>query len=367
MSSAEGTTDDIVLMGLTLRNGVVTTDYSKSREGYGGGVAGGTLINCVITNCMADIAGGGAYMATLDRCKIVGNMASSGGGAEESALTNCILAGNSATTFLSYLSEKGCGGGASYSTLTQCLLDGNTAQYYGGGAYRSTLRQCTVAKNAANYGGGVSTGIKLANSIVWGNTGLDGITQNNYTLDWNSAVTYSCLSPLPSSSYGPGNIGTNPLFVDPANGDYHLESSSPCLDTGDILNFTWDVTEDLDGHPRFQNGRIDMGAYEGSAIGMVNPVSQMYVDAGHGHDSNNGLSWATAKQTIQSAIDLVDPSGVILVTNGVYAPIYSPCKPIRTQRLTGSRRTIITGDPVIRYLLLPALGRCLRMVAAILR
>ena len=45
-----------------------------------------------------------------------------------------------------------------------------------------------------------------------------------------------------------------------------------------------------------------------------------YVDAAQPDDSGDGLSWASAKQTIQAAIDLADDLGcTIWVTNGTYS------------------------------------------------
>ena len=70
-----------------------------------------------------------------------------------------------------------------------------------------------------------------------------------------------------------GNISADPLFDSPANNDFHLQSGSPAIDTGNnqalamLTPYGIDLTRDLDGNPRVQNGSgmgciIDMGAYE---------------------------------------------------------------------------------------------------------
>jgi hypothetical protein len=43
-----------------------------------------------------------------------------------------------------------------------------------------------------------------------------------------------------------------------------------------------------------------------------------YVDANRPDDSGNGLTWATAKQTIQAAVDLAASGDTVLATNGIY-------------------------------------------------
>lgn len=64
-----------------------------------------------------------------------------------------------------------------------------------------------------------------------------------------------------------GNISNNPLFVDYANGDYHLQEASPCIDGGDPNYVPSSGETDLDGNPRIDNGIVDMGAYE-----FIHPV-----------------------------------------------------------------------------------------------
>ncbi len=71
---------------------------------------------------------------------------------------------------------------------------------------------------------------------------------------------------------GPGNIDVDPLFVDAPNGDFSLQSGSPCIDAGLASDFVCGA--DLLGNPRRLDGtfggasRVDMGAIEFSNISL---------------------------------------------------------------------------------------------------
>ena len=53
----------------------------------------------------------------------------------------------------------------------------------------------------------------------------------------------------------------DPQFFDPVNGDYHLRSTSPCVNAGTNGAPELPAT-DLDGGPRIANGTVDLGCYE---------------------------------------------------------------------------------------------------------
>jgi hypothetical protein len=149
----------------------------------------------------------------------------------------------------------------------------------GGGIYcdsssNLTVVNCTIVDNwAAQDGGGIhfdtygSPIRNITNSITWGNS-----PDQIYAVDGTNILgTYSDVQ---GGWPGTGNINADPLFADPTNADYHLESqagrwdpntqswvqdanTSPCIDAGDP-NSDW--TEEL-----WPNGkRINMGAYGGT-------------------------------------------------------------------------------------------------------
>ncbi|MCL1922059.1 MAG: DUF5123 domain-containing protein [Kiritimatiellaeota bacterium] len=225
-----------VLTGFTLRNGLC-----NSSSFGGGGSCFGTLNNCVLagntTGSTHGTRGGGAYYGVLNNCTLTGNTVS--------------FPGSTGMPLATY------GGGAYYSTLNNCILTRNTASAgygsaNGGGAYGGTLNNCTLSENRAKYGGGVRS-CTLNNCVVWGNTASNVAYSNSI----DSVFWYSCAAPLPS---GTGNIASNPLFVDAANGDFRLQPDSPCINKGNNAYVVGNV--DLDGNPRILDGTVDMGAYE---------------------------------------------------------------------------------------------------------
>jgi hypothetical protein len=128
----------------------------------------------------------------------------------------------------------------------------------------------THGNNTGNAGNGqifpgtnvvAGDGLLIMNSILWGNI------QSEIE---NVAIFYSCVQ---NGYTGVGNMDADPLFVDPANHDYHLQSTvgsyhgggwlpdlahSPCIDAGD-------PDDHFDMEPMPNGGRINMGAYGNTA------------------------------------------------------------------------------------------------------
>jgi len=133
----------------------------------------------------------------------------------------------------------------------------------------------TVADNTyeAYYDADGQSGVAtVSNGIVWGNNG--GGTQHNYGSTWAcNSVSFTDMQNL-SCTPSNRNINQDPLFVDAANGDYHLDGTgspiSPCIDVGDSTPAgpPEQPRVDIDAEPHQQdddgNGSqiIDMGADE---------------------------------------------------------------------------------------------------------
>ena len=337
------------LNGFTLTNGMTLPSGDGVTELSGGGVwcepVGATVINCVIAGNSAASVGGGAYSGTLVGCSLSGNSASAGGGAHSANLSSCTVSNNSG--FYS--------GGADSCTLDFCAITGNTGNY-GGGARSCTVSHSTFTGNHSSTGGGGADSSALDNCLLFGNSaseagaanscslanctvaanacsGISYSTANNSIMYDNargnlyeSTVNYTCTTPLPDT--GTGNITNAPLFLNPATGNFHLQTNSPCVNAGNNA-FAAGAT-DLDGRPRVYDGTVDMGAYENQP---VPPLAQTLPATGvtttsatlNGAVTANGLpcvvwfEWgtnssyghATAAQAMGSGFDSMPVSAAI--------------------------------------------------------
>jgi hypothetical protein len=96
----------------------------------------------------------------------------------------------------------------------------------------------------------------ILNNIVSGfyvgieKLGSTGTVTENANLWHNVAVTGTA-----NVQHGPIAITSDPRFVNPASGDFHLQSSSPAINTGATVS----VTYDFDGQPRPVGGGFDIG------------------------------------------------------------------------------------------------------------
>jgi len=84
-------------------------------------------------------------------------------------------------------------------------------------------------------------------------------TQILYGKNW-----YTTWSDIGGGWPGGGNIDEDPLFVGEAPHPFALQTMSPCVNAGPPDSAGLGLpARDLGGTPRFLDGRIDMGAYEG--------------------------------------------------------------------------------------------------------
>ena len=201
----------------TLKNVAVVNGKYTSWSSYAGGVTGGTIENCVVSNCVSSQSAGGVSGATVVSCLVTGN-----------------------TTDQEY-------GG------------------FGGGAYQCKVYNSTIVGNvhSFNCAGGASV-CYLFNNIITGNKSNGG--SDTYDVYDPKDANFSS-SVSSNVAYSANLIGSDPWFVDAANGDYRLIAGSPAIDAGgEALGFDFEHATDLSGGRRIKNGIVDYGCYEGGVV-----------------------------------------------------------------------------------------------------
>jgi len=318
--------------------------FSDNSAGSGGGMANieessPTLANCTFSGNSAGMQGGGMFnnyfsSPILADCIFLGNTAGGKGGGIYSdsflTLTNCTFLGNTA----------GDRGGGMYNhgaspRLTNCIFERNSA-YQGGGMFNGggsspVLTNCTLSGNSAGLEGGAMisddySSPTLTNCILWDNT-PDQICNGSSP----AVVTFSDVE---GTLYpGTGNINVAPLFADAANGDFHLEPNSPCIDAGSNAA-PYLPLYDFEGDERVLDGDgdgsaiVDMGVDEVYYEPPPPPPDVIFVDAG-AEGANTGLSWDDAFTTLQPALAWAVDGVEIWVAVGTYKPtwLFSPGDP----------------------------------------
>jgi hypothetical protein len=234
----------------------------------GGGVylqIGGLVSNCVIAgnrSTGAGSSGGGILISrssgnnVVEACRISNNICTASPGGGGISITNGGVVRNSLIHHNTNSSASGNGGGA-------LLGNASASSPYG-------LINCTIANNySANEGGGIAAlgpSNNIVNCIIAANRSAAGVYPDVYNYGSNSNnYWYSCANAAFSPNQG--NITNAPDFMD-TNGNWRLQPSSPCINTG--TNQSWMTNAyDLDGHRRIIYGTVDMGCYEAIYEGTI--------------------------------------------------------------------------------------------------
>lgn len=186
------------------------------------------------------------------------------------------------------------GGGifiAGAAQVTDNLLSGNSAAL-GGGIYtmsdvaapsfaNNTVTANTAGQGAQLYIDGSDANVELANNLLIDLTGTGAVFCGSSAGQVPAFDHNDLFSVAPGGTQSPaytgacsdqtgisGNIQADPLFLDPASANFHLQLSSPAVDAGNNSAANLPAT-DLDGNIRVAasntascNGVVDMGAYE---------------------------------------------------------------------------------------------------------
>jgi len=126
-----------------------------------------------------------------------------------------------------------------------------------------------------SFGGGPSN-TRVENNTISNANGIDIGSDASGTLVQNNIVSGSNAN---ISNHGTGstvssNFVGNPLFVNVASADFHLQATSPAIDAGITIA---EVSTDFDGITRPQGPAYDIGAYEYVSLKRPAPPQNVHV------------------------------------------------------------------------------------------
>ncbi len=206
-----------ILTGFTITNGHIASGQPGS---YGAGIcckdSSPTIANSFIVDNFSHNDGAGIYCSDCSP-----------------TLSNLIISKNTtewdgAGLFCDY----------AHPTLYRVVICNNTATWAGAGVYLTscsepTFTNVTITENNSydsdNYAGfqlAHDASPTLVNCILWNNTPQEILLTSVCSID----ITYSDIK---GGWTGVGNMNIDPLFVNPLDGDFHLTTESPCIDSGD--------------------------------------------------------------------------------------------------------------------------------------
>lgn len=185
-------------------------------------------------------------------------------------IVNNIFAGNQA--------RRGAGINVNQSasisfTLTNNTFYNNRAEEYGGAVYISgafdheqvlNFYNNIFFENLAEAGGADGDELYIRTD---GDHDGDPATVNVYYnlfspgADFTSGQSPELYLTDPAHYSQAHNLNSDPVFIDPTNGNYHLAPTSPCIDAASDLAPAF-PNEDFDGDPRPQGEAPDIGADE---------------------------------------------------------------------------------------------------------
>jgi predicted outer membrane repeat protein len=254
------------LTGVTINNNVAKAGSSNTGEGQGGAIY---ARHTTLAVHQATILDNKASMSTASD-------AGDGGGiymreplANDSLdVINSILAGNSA------FQTPGSGDGAQLHLDFTNLQSNNAVRIV-----HSTLADDNLNPKQALYyfGPDASDTLAITNTIVASHAiGIQNINATGkgtarYMLFYGNTDNH----PSPGATAFPDTTGwiagdPDPLFVDPAGGDYHIQAGSPAIDQGTLAG----VAIDIDGGTRDSNP--DIGADE-EGVGLAPGDNAVYL------------------------------------------------------------------------------------------
>jgi Ca2+-binding RTX toxin-like protein len=316
----------VVVRGLTIQNGVGPGDGGPTDDSAGlliQASGNATIQDCAfIDNDSFGNYGAGAHVAArnarLERSVFLGNHADGYGAGLAVFATDVFVIANRFESNSANLGDGGALVSAINATVINNVFVNNHAFTEAGGLSVSvdggtaTLMHNTLTDNSADVGGGVrirlfgASTAQIRNNIVFANNADSGVGDDIFVSDdedgnnvgnpvalFNNVVgdafivcaqTLGCLALLSAG----GNLDDDPLFVDAASGDIHLQNGSPAIDAGDPAAPMQPGT-DFEAQPRVVGAAPDIGADESVFTVTCNGIVATIVGT-VGNDVSNGTA-----------------------------------------------------------------------------
>ena len=296
-----------LVKGFTICNGRPRA-WGSGNANYGGGAtfsghgSGDRLVDCVVTNCMANRGGGVNGLHYALRCRFTGNYAQEGAHAMSlKVAVNCIFENTDGYAVYN---------GNSSGEAANCLFRRNR-----GGGFRTNSGTTFIYNSVLLKPAGDTMRDKYSdfyNCLL----NYDPSTGSEPIRGTNGECRVVADSLLKFTAAGAPTVRN--VAVDAAAVTYY----------NNIFPSVFDASEkafDIMGNPRTVGSAMDIGAVERQA----ETLDEWYVDAVNGDDSNSGRSAAQAFRTLARASTnaLMEAGSTVYVAEGVYDQGVVPADP----------------------------------------
>ena len=226
-----GSGSNVVVYGFTIQNGIGANGAGGLRFGAG---------SLIVSNCwfignhgqyeqLLKVPGGAVSTISISLpstvnlvdCLFDSNWAANGGGAV-AGLNAYTTVDVDRSVFRNNRSSTGSSAMTRVDTVRNSLFTGNGGVNSSHVLNSTSVDNCTVVSNIAPHGAVAGAGFR--NTISTGNT-----------VNWYEAMDdplYDVRNNCTTPAVGENPVTDDPLFADPANGDFRLTAASPCIDAG---------------------------------------------------------------------------------------------------------------------------------------
>ncbi len=211
-----------------------------------------SIFNCSITESISDSSSGGVL-----------NITNRDTSESDRTIANTMIVGNESSGIKSSITDEATARWRIINTTISNNLNGSGSSGHGVDVFTLDTGELTA---------------HIYNSIIRGNEteDIDISRSINFRANHSDIGNVSATS---GAVYQPGTgvVNVDPLFVDPTNSDFHLQSTSPLINQGTNQGIP---LIDFEGEPRVSGTAADMGADE--FVGSEDPIANIKANGSDG-------------------------------------------------------------------------------------